>query len=363
MMRFIRAARYPRMAVHGPGETTLADFELEVSSGAHEPTLHATDRFVRCGRCGRTVPVTVVAEHTLRNALGELSEAPCEAHRIPPEEGGEHDLALTAESVEGKRAVACDTCGRSASLQDDGSEALAALAEIPCVSGWSYRELLDTVVGPTAATPPLDALGISAWRGMAASGHGEGAVRVLRHGAFQYTLYVSRPEGATAAAAAEDDPAHEVTLRTGPSTGHETVETLALPESDPAARTTRTRVERLVTFLAATDSLSAGEFTSVVQQHAREVETHREAWLDDAYDEARAAFSEQVGGSPEAFTRTFAEGDDVREVLRRVVGGDDGFDDVAEPGFAAAQAGERPHFPGLFEYVAQRYGWRPPVAD
>lgn len=357
-MRFIRGARYSRMAVHGPGETTLADFELEVSSGAHEPTLYARDRLVRCGRCGRTVPVTVVAEHTIRGALGELSEAPCEAHRIPPEEGGEHDLGLTPESVDGERAVACDTCGRSAPLQDDGSEALAALAEIPCVSRWSYRELLDTVVGPTAATPPLDALGISAWRGMRASGHGEGTVRVLRHGEFQYTLYVSR-----AADAAEEDPTHEVTLRTGPSTGHEPVETLSLPDSDPADPTTRTRVERLVTFLAATDSLSAGDLASVVSQHAREDETHREAWLDEAYDEARAAFTEQVGGSPEAFTRTFAGGDDVREALRQVVGGDDGFDDVPEPEFAAAQVGERPHFPGLFEYVADRYGWRPPVAD
>jgi hypothetical protein len=350
------------MAVHGPGETTLADFELEVSSGAHEPTLHARDRFVRCGRCGRTVPVTVVAEHTLRGALGELSEAPCEAHHIPPEEGGEHDLGLTPESVDGTRAVACDTCGRSAPLQDDGSEALAALAEIPCVSRWSYRELLDTVVGPTAATPPLDALGISAWRGMTASGHGEGTVRVLRHGEFQYTLYVSRTDDATAEAATEDGPAHEVTLRTGPSTGHEAVATLALPESDPTEPTTRARVERLVTFLAATDSLSAGEFASVVRRHAREDEAHREAWLDEAYEEARTAFSEQVGGTPEAFVRTFADGDDVREVLRRVVGGDDGFDDVPEPEFAAEQAGERPHFPGLFEHVAQRYGWRPPVA-
>jgi hypothetical protein len=344
------------MAVHGAAGTTLADFDLAADSGRHEPSLHASDRVVRCGRCGRTVPVTVVAEHTLRGALAELSDAPCEQHRIPADDGGDHALRL-GPAAQGERRLVCDNCGRSAPLRDDGSAALDALAEIPCVHGWSYRELLDAVVGPTLATPPLDALGIDAWRGLDTDGHGADTVRVLRHGGFQYTLYVARtgPMGASG---------HEVTLRAGPSTSHEAVATLALPESDPATPETRVRAERLVTFLAATDSLGAGQLAALVRTHADEDASHRGEWLDEAYAAAREAFADQVGGSPEAFAETFAaDPDDTREVLRRVVGGDDGFDDVDEQSFAAAQAGERPHFPGLFEYVADQYGWRPPVAD
>jgi len=353
------------MAVHGGAETTLADFELENSCEGHEPVLHARDRLVRCGRCGRTVPVTVVAEYTLRDALAELSEAPCRNDRIPAAAGGEHTLRLGPESDRGARRVLCETCGRSAPLRGDGSRALHSLAEIPCVEGWSYRELLDAVVDPTPATPPLSALGISSWRGVEPSGQGDETVRLLRHGGFQYTLYVSRTDDVPEDGAdpdADPCPSYEVTLRSGPSTTHEAVETVPLPAADPADPTIQVRAERLVTFLVATDELGAGEFGSLVDHHASADDAHRESWLDDAYAAASESFAEQVGGSPEAFAETFADGGDTREVLRRVVEGDD-FDDVDEAAFADAQVGDRPHFPSLFEYVADQYGWRPPVAN
>jgi hypothetical protein len=350
------------MAVHGGAETTLDDYELEGSCEGHEPVLHARDRLVRCSRCGRTVPVTVVAEYTLREALVELSEAPCRNHRIPAAVGGDHTLRVQPGSSGGEQVV-CEICGRSAPLRGDGSGALHALAEIPCVEGWTYRELLDTVVGPTPATPPLSALGIGSWRGVEPSGQGTDTVRLLRHGGFQYTLYIARTDGGgDEEPDGDDDPSYEVTLRTGPSTTHDVVETVSLPGTDPSDPTVQVRAERLVTFLAATDELGAGAFASLVDHHSSSDEAHRESWLDEAYAAARESFDEQVGGSPEAFTETFADGGDTREVLRRVVDGGD-FDDVEEAEFAREQVGERPHFPSLFEYVTDQYGWRPPIAN
>jgi hypothetical protein len=350
------------MAVHEGAETTLDDFELGGSCEGHEPVLHARDRLVGCSRCGRTVPVTVVAEYTLREALAELAEAPCRNNRIPAAAGGDHTLRVHPRGDQGEQVV-CEICGRSAPLQGDGSRALHSLAEIPCAEGWTHRELLDAIVGPTPATPPLSALGIDSWRGVEPSGQGADTVRLLRHGGFQYTLYVARTDdGAVEEPESDGEPSYEVTLRTGPSTSHEAVETVSLPEADPADQTVQTRAERLVTFLAATDELGAGAFASLVDHHTSSDEAHRDSWLDDAYSAARETFSEQVGGSPEAFTETFTEGGDTREVLRRVVGGT-GFEDVDEADFARTQVGERPHFPSLFEYVADQYGWRPPIAN
>ncbi len=351
------------MAVHGGAETTLEDFDLEDRCEGHEPGLHARDRLVRCGSCGRAVPVSVVAECTLREALAELSETVCRNDRIPSSAGGEHTLRVQPRSARQERRMVCDSCGRSAPFQGDGARALRSLAAVPCVEGWSYRELLDAVVDPTPATPPLSALGIGSWRGVEPSGQGADTVRLLRHGGFQYTLYVTRTDDASADRPEPDgDVSYEVTLRTGPSTAHEAVETMPLPDADPADPTIRVRTERLVTFLAATDDLGAGAFASLVAHHANSEDDHHKAWLDDAYAAAQETFTERMGGSPEAFTETFADGGDTREVLRRVVDGET-FDDVDEADFARAQVGDRPRFPDLFEYVTDQHGWRPTVAN
>jgi hypothetical protein len=343
------------MAVHGARDTSLADFDLDPAAvgGGHDPVLHARDRFVRCESCGRTVTVRAVAAGAVRRAVARLAETTCERHELPDATAGDHRPRVTPEPTRGVRRVVCDACGRAAPLRDDGERALAALAVIPCVDGWSHRELLDSLLGPTVATPSLSALGVDGWRGLAPGGHGEAVARVFRHGGFRYTLYVTR----------ESEGGWTATLRTGPGRDHEAVAALPVPSADPTDPVTRTLVVRLVTFLAATDSLSAGEFADLVAAHDSGRAARRAEWLDRAYEAATEQFAEAVGGTPAAFAETFADGpDDSREVLRRVVGAD-GFADVDEEAFAVELLGHRPDHPGLFEYVADRYGWTPPVAD
>lgn len=343
------------MASHGVQGTSLADFELDLDavSGGHEPSLYARDRFIRCTTCGRTVSLPVIAEQTVRQALSQLAGTACECHELPDVPTGGHQPSVTPEPSRGVRQVVCDVCGRTAPMHDDGERALRALARIPCVDGWSYRELLDAVFAPTVATPSLSALGIDTWRGMAATSHGDGTVRVFRHGGFQYTLYVSHV----------DEDGWTVTLRTGPSTRHEALDELSFPNTDPENPVVRRFAVRLVTFLAATDSLRAGEFAQLTDAYAADRAARRSEWLDRAYEAAEAKFTESVGGTPSAFAETFADDpDDTREVLRRVVGSN-GFDDLPEDEFAVELLGSGLEFPGLFEYVAERYGWSPPVVD
>jgi hypothetical protein len=343
------------MAAHGVQGTSLADFELDLGAvgGDHDPILRARDGFLRCETCGRTVSVAAIAEQTVRRALARLAETTCERHELPDIPAGEHEPRVTPEPSRGVRKVVCESCCRTAPIRNEGERALRALAPIPCVDGWSHRELLDAVFGPTIATPSLAALGIDAWRGLSARNHGEGVVRAFRHGGFQYTLYTSRGSG--------EGPT--VTLRSGPSTSHEALDELTFPNADPSDPATRSLAIRLVTFLAATDHLQAGEFAELLTAHESARMARRAEWLDRAYDAAADRFTESVGGSPAAFAETFADDpDDTREVLRRVVGSG-GFEDLPEDEFAVEQLGHRPEFSGLFEYVADRYGWTPPVAE
>lgn len=341
------------MATHDARSTTFVDFDVDPGVIAHEhtPSLYAGERFVRCTTCGVTVDYTVTAEEPLRIALEELSSYACGRFGLPDVSVGNHVPTVTPEHPTYGRKVICESCGRSAPLQGDKKHVLRALAAIPCIEQLSHVELVTMLVAPAPFSPLLADLGISNWYGRLGTRHGEGVERVFRHDRYQQTMYVKQTaDGAYTAA---------VTPSADPSA--EPIAELQFPTADPSNPVTRKTAVTLVTFLAATDSLTAGQFDELIASYEETYESHRNAWLDEAYERARETFVETIDGTPESFAETFTDGpSDSSEVLRRMVGSN-GFDDIEPSVFARETLGHGHEFPTLITYVADDYSWSPPV--
>lgn len=343
------------MATHDARSTTLGDFDVDptVVAREHTPSLHPRERFVRCTTCGVTVPYSVTAEGPIRRALEELASIQCGRYELPDVPVGEHVPTVTPEHPTQGRHVICESCGREAPLGGERERVLRELADIPCIDQLSYVELVDLLFAPGSFTPYLPDLGIANWYGRAGNRHGESVQRVFRHDRFQYTAYVRENADGTYTAAVTESP----------SASDDAFAEVQFPSDDPSDPATRRTAVTFVTFLAATDPLSAGEFGRLKAAYEEAFQSHREAWLSEAYETARERFSERFGGSPDAFNDTFSESvDDTEEVLRRMVGSG-GFDDMDEPAFARETLGHDHEFPGFVDFVAERYSWSPPVPD
>ena len=343
------------MATHDARSTTLGDFDVDPSVAAreHTPTLHPRDRFVRCTTCGVSVPYSVTAEGPIRRALEELAAITCGRYELPDVPVGEHVPTVTPEHPGHGRTVVCESCGREAPLGDDREGVLRDLAEIPCTDRLSYTELVTLVFSPNSFTPYLPDLGIANWYGRPGRHHADDVRRVFRHERFQYAAFVrENPDGTYAAA-----------VTGAPSAAAEPFAELRFPSADPADPATRKNAVTFVTFLAATDPMSAGEFGRLKAAYEDAYESHRDAWLAEAYERAREKFRDRYGGSPESFTDAFDESvDDAQEAIRRMVGSG-GFEDVDEPAFARETLGHDHQFPGFVDFVADRYDWSPPVPE
>jgi hypothetical protein len=343
------------MATQDARSTTLRDLNVDpnVAARDHTPSLHPRERFVRCTTCGVTVPYTVTAEAPIRRALEELSSIRCGRYELPDVPVGEHVPTVTPEHPTKGRSVVCESCGRMARLGDDRERVLEELAAIPCITRLSHTELSSLVFSPTAFTPPLGDLGITNWYSRLGGSHGNNIVRQFRHDRFQYTIYIrSAPEEAYTAA-----------LSPSPNTTEEPVDTVDFPGTDPNDPVTRRAIVKFVTFLSATDPLTAGEFTELHDAYEEAYRSHRERWLADAYENARETFGDRFGDTPEAFTDAFADSSaDTKEVLRRMVGSG-GFNDPLEPDFAREVLGHDHEFPSFIDFVADNHNWSPPVPD
>ena len=342
------------MAAQDARSTTLRDLNVDPSVAAreHTPSLYPRERFVRCTTCGVTVPYSVTAEGPIRRALEELASVRCGRYELPDVPVGDHVPTVTPEHPTKGRSVVCESCGRTARLGDDREGVLRELGEIPCIARLSHAELGSLVFSPTAFTPPLPDLGISNWYGRFGGGHGDGVVRQFRHDRFQYTLYVRN-----------DGDAYTAALSASPNAGSEPIDELRVPGADPDDPVTRSAVVKLVTFLSATDPLSAGEFSELHDAYEDAYRSHRKRWLTDAYDSARETFTERFGDTPEAFTDAFGDSSaDTQEVLRRMVGSG-GFSDHPEPAFAREVLGRGHEFPDFIDFVADNHGWSPPVPE
>ncbi len=343
------------MATQDGRSTTLRDFDVDpnVAARGHMPSLYPRERFVRCDSCGVTVPYSVTAEGPIRRALSELASIPCGRYELPDVPVGDHVPTVTPEHPTNGRSVVCESCGRSARLGDDRRRVLEELAAVPCTARLTRVELVNLVFSPTAFTPPLTDLGIGSWYGRLGGGHSDDIVRQFRHDRFQYTVYIrEQPDGTYAA-----------TLSSSPNTDIEPVDELRFPGSDVDDPATRKAAITFITFLSATDPLSAGEFSELHGAYDDAYRAHRERWLSKAYDDAKAEFEDRFGDSPAAFTDAFPDSSaDVEEVLRRMVGSG-GFSDAPEPEFAAEVLGHGHEFPGFIGFVADRHGWSPPVPE
>lgn len=341
------------MATQDARSTTLRDFDIDPSVAArgHAPSIFPRERFVRCRACGATAPYSVTAEGPLRRALDELASIPCDRYELSDVPVGDHVPAVTSEHPTQGRSVVCESCRRSAQLDGDPERVLTELADIPCVGRLSRIELVDLVFSPTAFTPPLSDLGIERWRGRLGGSHDDTIVRQFRHDRFQYTVYVrKRPDGAYVAS-----------LSTSPNTAVEPIDKLRFSNSDGGDPETGAIAATFVTFLSATDPLTAGEFADLHSAYEDAYRNHRRKWVADAYERARETFRERFDETPEAFTDAFADGStDIDEVLRRMIGSD-GFADRPEPEFAIEILGRDHEFPGFIEFVADRHGWSPPI--
>lgn len=340
------------MATYDARSRTLGDYDVDPGvAPAHDPSLFPGERFVRCADCGVTVPYGVNASGSICRALEELATVACGRFEIPSTPVGEHVPTITPE--DSGRGVVCEACGRWAPIDGDRERVLEELAAIPCVDGLSHAELVDVVFSPGTFTPTLEDLGVDRWYGRDGRRHGECVRRVFRHERFQYTLFVRRLDDGTCRAAVHDAPA----------ASREPLATLDFPDDDPAQPATRTAAARLVTFMRATDGMTAAEFGELKAAYDDAYESHRNAWLADAYRKARESFRGTLDGSPEAFADAFADGPDAtREVLRRVVGAD-GFEDPGEAAFAREMLGRDHGFPGFVAFVADQHEWSPPVVE
>ena len=343
------------MATQDARSTTLRDFDVDpnVAARGHTPTLYPRERFVRCRSCGVTVPYSVTAEGPIRRALEELASITCGRYELPDVPAGDHIPTVTPEHPTRGRSVVCESCGRSAQLHGDRERIMRELASVPCTTRLSRVELVDLVFSPTAFTPPLADLGIDRWYGRLGGGHDDDIVRQFRHDRFQYTVYVRERSDGTYAAS----------LSSSPNAAVDPVAELDFPSADADDPPTREAAMTFVTFLSATDPLTAGEFSTLHNAYEDAYEAHREEWISNAYDEAGETFEERFGDSPNAFADAFSDiSADTEEVMRRMVGSG-GFSDAPEPEFAAETLGHDHEFPGFIDFVADRHGWSPPVPD
>ncbi len=341
------------MAVQDARSTTLRDLGVNpnVAGREHTPSLHPRERFVRCTTCGVTVPYSVTAEGPIRRALEELSSVRCGRYELPDVPVGEHVPTVTPEHPTHGRSVVCESCGRMARLGTDRETVLEALAEIPCIDRLSHAELHSLVFSPTAFSPPLIDLGISKWYGRTGGSHGDGIVRQFRHDRFQYTLYIR----------SEADGAQTASLAASPNSREEPVDELRFPSTDPSDPATRRAVVRFVTFLSATDPLTAREFSELHDAYEDAYRSHRAAWIAEAYGNARETFEQRFDDTAAAFTEAFADSTaDNEEVLRRMVGSG-GFTDPGEAAFAREVLGHDHEFPSFIDFVADNHGWSPPI--
>ena len=341
------------MATQDARSTTLRDLGVDptVAAREHTPSLHPRERFVRCTTCGVTVPYSVTAEGPIRRALEELASIPCGRYELPDVPVGEHVPTVTPEHPTKGRSVVCESCGRTARLGDDREGVLRELGEIPCIARLSHAELGSLVFSPTAFTPPLPDLGISNWYGRFGGGHGDGVVRQFRHDRFQYTLYV-RDDGDAYTAALSSSPNADSGTSSRSTGNHGT---------DPDDPVVRKAVVRFVTFLSATDPLTSGEFSELHSAYEEAYQSHRDAWLAEAYANARETFEDRFGDTPEAFTDAFSDSAaGTEEVVRRLVGSG-GFTDHSEPEFAREILGHDHEFPSFIDFVADNHSWSPPV--
>jgi hypothetical protein len=342
------------MATQEARSTTLRDLNVDpnVAAREHTPSLHPRERFVRCTTCGVTVPYSVTAEGPIRRALDELSSVSCGRYELPDVPVGDHVPTVTPEHPAKGRSVVCESCGRTARLDGDRERVLEELGEIPCIARLSHTELHSLVFSPNAFSPPLVDLGISNWYGRLGGSH-EDVVRQFRHDRFQYTIYVKSEPGN----------GHTAALVPSPNVKSDPIDELRLPSTDPNDPPSREAVVRLVTFLSATDPLTAGEFSELHTAYENAYESHRDAWLADAYGTARETFVDRFGDTPEAFTDAFSDSSaDTQEVLRRMVGSG-GFTDHPEVEFARETLGHDHEFPSFIDFVADNHNWSPPVPD
>jgi len=343
------------MATQDARSTTLRDFDVDpnVAARDHIPSLYPRDRFLRCHSCGVTVPYSVTAEGPVRRALEELASVPCGRYELPDVPVGDHVPTVTPEHPTGGRSVVCESCGRSARLDGDRERILRDLAAIPCTTRLSRTELVHLVFSPTAFTPPLSDLGVERWYGRLGNSHADDVVRQFRHDRFQYTIYIrEHPNGA-----------YTASLSSTPNTAVAPVDELRFPSAEADDPPTGDAALTFVTFLSATDPLTAAEFSELHAAYEAAYETHRSEWLTTAYADAKDTFEDRFGDPATAFTDAFSDSSaDVEEVLRRTVGSG-GFADMPEPEFAIEVLGHDHEFPGFISYVADRHGWSPPVRE
>lgn len=343
------------MATQDGRSTTLRDFDVDptVAAHGHTPSLYPRERFIRCRSCGVTVPYSVTAEGPIRRALEELASISCGQYELPDVSVGDHIPTVTPEHPTKGRSVVCESCGRSAQLNGDRKRVLKELAEIPCRTRLTRTELVQLIFSPTSFTPPLADLGITSWYGRLSGSHDENILRQFRHDRFQHTVYIREKQDETYAAA----------LSMSPNATVEPMGELNFPSVDPENPTTKNAAIKLLTFLSATDPLTAGEFSTLHSAYEDANQSHREEWLSDAYEAARESFRERFGATPEAFTDAFNDSSaDTEEVLRRMVGSG-GFSDHPEPEFAAEIRGHDHEFPDFVDFVAERHSWSPPLSD
>lgn len=343
------------MATHDGGSPTLGDFDLDatVFPSEHTPSLRPSERFVRCTSCGISVPYSITARVPIRRALRELDDLSCDRYELPDVSVGDHVPTVESGQPSGHRAVHCESCGRSAVFETDGEAVLRELGRIPCIDELSHVELVDLVVAPTQFSPPLSELGITNWTDRSGDHHATAAARLFRHDRFQFTVYVCT----------DDDGTYTARLMAGPDGSSDPLAELALSSGDPSDPVTRNAAVTLVTFLGATDPLTAREFGGLHRVYEDAYASHRDSWLRDAYRKARVRFEERHGEPPDAFVDAFAESvADAEEGLRRMVGSG-GFEDPGPDAFAAEILGHGHEFPGFFSFVADCHEWTPPVPD
>lgn len=342
------------MATHDVRSTTLGDLDVDPDVAAHEhtPSLHPRERFVRCQTCGVTAPYSVTAEGPIRRALDELASVRCGRYQLPDVPVGDHAPTVTPEHPTNGRSVVCESCGRTARLGADRERVLEALAEIPCIARLSHAELGSLVFSPNQFSPPLADLGISNWYGRSGGGRDD-VVRQFRHDRFQYTIYLRAGAGESLTAG----------LFSAPDATSEPIDELGFPNTDPNDPATRRAIVRFVTFLSATDPMTAGEFAELHTAYEDAYESHRNMWLANAYRRARETFEDRFDDGPEAFTDAFSDSSaDTKEVIRRLVGSG-GFADHSEPAFAREVLGHDHEFPGFIDFVADNHNWSPPVPE
>lgn len=343
------------MATQDGRSTTLRDFDVDpdVVARGHTPSLFPRERFVRCRNCGVTVPYAVTAEGPIRRALDELASITCGRYELPDVPVGDHIPTVTPEHPTKGRSVVCESCGRSAQLDCDRKRVLEELASVPCETQLTRTELVQLIFSPTSFTPPLVDLGITSWYGRLSSSHEDDIVRQFRHDRFQHTVYVRE----------KTDGSYAASLSMSANTSVEPIGELTFPGSDPENPATREAAIKFVTFLSATDPLTADEFSTLRSSYDDAYQSHREGWLEEAYETARASFEERFGVTPEAFTDAFEDSSaDTKEVLRRMIGSGD-FSDAPEPKFAAEMLGHDHQFPGFIDFIADRHSWSPPLPE